>query len=142
MVELFGVRRGKTEPLGGAGDSRGEAALEMTLKIYHQVKIACADSSQKWKKLYRSMRAIVQNYFVQPRMVIEHRLRLGFHRPRDVRFGPRLANAPEQRQRANDVANRAEQHDQNATRRRNWRGDGFSRGHFAIGRGGFSSNAR
>ena len=111
IVELLGVRRGKTETVASARDSRSEPALQMTLKIDDQVEVPFANSPQKRSKSPRRVRAIVHDDFVEPSMMLEHRLRLGFHRPRDMRVGPCIANSPEQRQRANHIANRAEQHD-------------------------------
>ena len=68
-------------------------------------------------------------------MVLEYPAGLGFHRPRDVRVGPRIADAAEQRKRANHVADRTEQHYQHTTRRRReLGGDGFSGGHVETGR--------
>ena len=140
MIELLGVRRGETETIARARDSRRETAFEMTLKIDDQVEMPSADSPQKRNERPRRVRAIVHDDFVEPAMMLEYRLRLGFHRPRDVRVGPRVANAPEQRQRANHVADRADQHDQHATRRRrDLRGDGFRRGHFRFWSGSASA---
>ena len=63
------------------------------------------------------MPTIIDDYLVQPWMAFEHGFRLGFDRPGDMRVRPCTPYPPEQRQRADHVANRAEKDYQDAVRR-------------------------
>ena len=102
----------------------------MALKVEDQIEMAGANPVEERNEGPRRVRAIVDDDIVEPRMASEHRRRLRLDGPRNMRVRPRAADASEQRQRADYVADSAEQNDQHAARRGSeMRGDGFCGGH-------------
>ena len=89
----------------------------MSLQIEHQVELVCAHRAQERRERPRRQPAIVHDHLVEPRMALNNRARLGLNRPRDMRGGPSPADPAEQRERPHHIADRAEQNDQNPTRR-------------------------
>ena len=117
MVEFLAIGAIETDAHAGSGSNRNHAALKMALEVERQVEMARAHPHEKGKERKRGAAAVVDDQLVDPRMALEHRLRLGLDRPRDMRGRPRATDTAEQRQRAHHVADRAQQNDQEATRR-------------------------
>ena len=142
MVEFLAVGAIETDAHAGSGSDRNHPALQMALEVEREVEMARAHPDEKGQEGKRRTAAIVDDQLVEPGMAFEHRLRLGFDRPRDMRGRPRAADTAEQRQRAHHVADRAEQDDQDAARRGagfGWRrrsggfGGRIGGGHAALG---------
>ena len=89
----------------------------MALEVEREIEMAGAHPDQEGQERKWGAAAIVDDQLVEPGMALEHRLRLGLDRPRDMRSRPCAADTAEQRQRAHYVADRAEQYDQDAARR-------------------------
>jgi hypothetical protein len=88
----------------------------MPLEVERQIKAPGAQPGQKWNKRPRRTPPIVDDYFVQPGMPFQNRLRFGLDRPCDMRLRPRPPDSAEQRQCADYIANRAEQNDEDTPR--------------------------
>src|SRR5579875_2567171 len=89
----------------------------MALQVDREVETPAPNHSEKWREGPWRAPPLVNDQLVEPRMTLQNRPRFRFDRPRDVRFGPSAANPSEQRQRADDIADRAEQNNQYAARR-------------------------
>src|SRR5258705_13880722 len=109
MVELLAVRRGETKPVRRARNSRCEPALQMGLKVEDQIEAPGANLVQERNEGPRRVSAIVHDDIIEPGMALEYRPRFRLDGPRDMRVGPRASDASEQRQRADYIADGAEQ---------------------------------
>ena len=109
MIELLGVGGGKTDSIRSTRDYSDDSALQVALKINHQIEASTAHGLKKRHERPGRVPPIVNDQFVQPLMSFDDRAGLGLYRPCDMRVRPSSANAPEQRQRPHHVANRAEQ---------------------------------
>jgi len=116
-VEIAGPAPVESELPGRVEHARQQPRLEVDLQVHDQVEPATRDSFPKVPESTQSPRAIEHDVLIDVGMRLDQGVRDRLNDPRDPHPRPRPLERGCERHAVDDVANSAEQHDRDGTRR-------------------------